>query len=87
MAKNKQKTKMSLKYSAYIEDIVSANSTFDKGMLHIAYEGKNRNGSYISTKSFEKATSSLAYVPLVANYSIDEDKIGSQHLEKIRTGF
>ena len=77
MAKNKQKTKMSLKYSAYIEDIVSANSTFDKGMLHIAYEGKNRNGSYISTKSFEKATSSLAYVPLVANYSIDEDKIGS----------
>ena len=77
MAKNKQKTKMSLKYSAYLEDIVSANSTFDKGMLRIAYEGKNRNGSYISTKSFEDATPSLPYVPLVANYSIDDDAIGS----------
>lgn len=70
-------TKMSVQYSAYLENIVSLNSSFDKGLLSIAYTGDNRNGSHIDSETFEKATSTLPYVPVAANYNIEEDQIGS----------
>lgn len=76
-------TKMSICSSSYLDNIVSSNESFDKGFMYIAYKGNNRNGSYISKEDFEKCAKTLAYVPVVANYKIDKDKIGSHDSEFI----
>lgn len=70
-------TKMSIRTSSYLNGIVSQNESFDKAILRIAYEGKNRNGSYISKKAFENAVTTMAYVPVVTNYKYQTDEIGS----------
>lgn len=76
MQSTKPKKQLSIQYSAYIDNIVETNASFDKGLMFIAYKGDNRNGTRISKESFEDAASSLGYIPVVANYSIKDDKIG-----------
>lgn len=69
-----------LQYASSLTDICEVNSSFDSGVLRIAYEGKNRNGSYITHEAFEKALPSLANVPVVANYSIENNSIGGHDM-------
>ena len=65
-----------LEYASSLTDICEVNSSFDSGVLRIAYEGKNRNGSLITHEAFENALPTLINVPVVANYSIEENSIG-----------
>ncbi|MGF6375106.1 hypothetical protein M2140_000140 [Clostridiales Family XIII bacterium PM5-7] len=69
--------KMSLEYSSTLVSIADANPSFDLGVLRVAYTGKNRNGSFISKESFERAIPSMFGCPVVANYIREEDTIGS----------
>lgn len=80
-----EKKSMSVRYSATISDIVSINSSFDRGVLKIAYSGQNRNGSNISRRAFEKSAPTLAYCPVVVNYNVEEDSFGGHDVEIVRT--
>lgn len=77
LGKKSTSKKMNMQYSAHLSDIVEVNESFDKGLMRIAYHGNNRNRSRITKPNFEKALPTLAYVPVVANYSVKENQIGS----------
>ena len=80
MALNKN---MKLEFSSAITNLTSKNSSFDSGTLRIAYTGKNRNGSFISKKTFESAIPTMFGVPVVANYIREIDEIGSHDGELV----
>lgn len=58
------------------------NERFAKVKVRIAYEGENRNGSYISKEAFEKATSTLKFCPVVGYYLEDKEMFDG-HTEKL----
>lgn len=62
-----------LEYSSAINNIVESNSSFDKARLLIAYTGKNRNNTFISKESFEKAIPTAYNCPVVARYTRTDD--------------
>jgi hypothetical protein len=62
---------MSLKYESSIDNIKELNSSFDVGVLRIAYHGLNRNNSFISKEAFENAIPSMFNCPVVTNYKKD----------------
>lgn len=73
-----------LEYASSLTDICEVNSSFDSGLLRIAYTGENRNGSSISKEAFERALPSLYNVPVVANYSIEDNSIGGHDMGVIK---
>lgn len=66
-----------------VHELCEVNRSFDKGVLKIAYHGKNRNGTYISKEAFENALPSLANVPVVTHYLRKEDELGGHDMELI----
>jgi len=59
---------MYLNYSSSLDKITEINSSFDTGVLRIAYHGLNRNNSFISKESFERNIKSMYNCPVVTNY-------------------
>ena len=60
---------MYLNYSSSFDKITEINSSFDTGILKIAYHGLNRNNSFISKESFERNIKSMYNCPIVTNYN------------------
>lgn len=75
---------MSISFASSLTDVVEANESFDYGVLRVAYEGENRNKSSISHAAFEKALGSIGCVPVVANYSVEDDRIGGHDIGVIK---
>lgn len=75
--------KMNLEYSSALLNLAEANPSFDLGTLRVAYTGKNRNRTFISKKTFERAIHTIYGCPVVANYIRDIDEIGSHDGEFI----
>ena len=73
-----------LTFASSLTDICEANSSFDKGVLRVAYTGKNRNKSYISKESFERALPSALNCPVVANYDVESDSIGGHDMGVVK---
>ncbi len=48
---------MRIVFSSGISNLVEKNSSFDSGVLRVAYTGKNRNNSFISKETYESAVS------------------------------
>lgn len=65
-----------------IDNYELVNERFAKVKVRIAYEGKNRNGSYISKEAFEKSAYSLKYTPIVGYY-VAEDGEFDGHTERL----
>lgn len=82
--KNKRTTTV-LTYETSIEKIRSINSSFDAGILRIAYPGQNRNQSFISKEAFEESTKTIFNCPVVCNYIRETDSIGSHDIEFVDT--
>lgn len=57
------------------------NSSFDSGVLKVAYVGRNRNGSSISKEAFERSMGTIYNCPIVCNYNRERDEIGSHDIE------
>lgn len=74
---------MKITYSSSIERLCEVNSSFDSGVLKVAYVGKNRNGSCISKEAFERSMSTIYNCPIVCNYNRDKDEIGSHDMEVV----
>ena len=66
-----------------VHSICEVNRSFDKGVLRIAYHGKNRNGTRISKEVFEAALPSLANVPVVTHYLRKTDELGGHDMELV----
>lgn len=75
--------KVRLNFTADFSEIIQLNKSFAMGKCAIAYAGRNRNMTSISKEEFEKALPSLKNCPLVANYSLKEDKLGGHDVEFI----
>lgn len=74
---------MSIVFSSGIRNLVERNSSFDSGVLRVAYTGKNRNNSFISKETFERCMPSIYNCPIVCNYDRESDTIGSHDMELV----
>ncbi len=72
---------MKIVYASGIHDLVERNSSFDSGVLRVAYTGKNRNGSFISKETFEQCMPTIYNCPIVCRYDRDSGTIGSHDIE------
>lgn len=77
---------MKLQFNSKLIDITECNSSFDTGVLYIAYHGDNRNKSNISKDVFEKCAPTMYNVPVVAHYIREDDMIGGHDVEIVRKG-
>lgn len=72
---------MKITYSSFVEKLCEVNSSFDAGVLKVAYVGRNRNGSSISKEAFERSMSTIYNCPIVCNYNRERDEIGGHDVE------
>lgn len=75
---------LNLTYASSLTRLCEINSSFDSGILRIAYYGKNRNGSYIDKSTFEKCLKTIYNCPVVCNYNIETDTIGGHDVDLVR---
>lgn len=78
-----KKSVLQLTYESSLTNLCEVNSSFDTGILRIAYAGQNRNGSYISKDAFERSMKTLYNVPVVMNYDRDADTIGGHDVDVV----
>lgn len=72
-------------YESSIDQLTEINSSFDKGILRVAYAGKNRNKSFISKRTFEECIGTIYNCPIVCNYNRESDSIGGHDIEVAAT--
>lgn len=77
--------KFSIVYESAVEKLTEINSSFDRGVLRVAYTGKNRNKSFISKSTFEKCIDTIYNCPIVCNYNRETDSIGAHDVEIVKT--
>ena len=75
---------MNLMFASSLTDLCEVNSSFDSGILRIAYTGANQNKSFISKQAFEKAMKTMYNCPIVANYDRESDEIGSHDMSVVK---
>ena len=76
---------LNLTYASSLTDLCEINSSFDSGILRIAYTGDNRNGSSISKDVFEKCINTIYNCPVVCNYDRETDTLGGHDMEIVRS--
>lgn len=81
-----KKKKISVVFSADVNDIADINESFAKAKMHVAYAGINRNGSSISKEVFEDAIPTMYNCPVVGRYIRATDSFGSHDSEVIIKG-
>lgn len=74
---------MTLTYASSLSDLREINSSFDSGILQIAYPGLNRNKSYISKETFERCIKTMYNCPIVCNYNIETDTLGGHDMDVV----
>ena len=75
---------LNITYESSLTNIVSANPSFDLGVLKVAYTGLNRNNSFINEETFEKCMNTIYNCPIVCNYDRESDSIGSHDIEIVK---
>ena len=71
-------------YESALTNLCERNSSFDSGVLRIAYPGRNRNKTSISKEVFERCIGSLRNCPVVCNYDRESDTLGGHDMEVVR---
>lgn len=75
---------LNLMFASSLTDLCEVNSSFDSGILRIAYTGANQNKTFISKQAFEKAMKTMYNCPIVANYDRENDEIGSHDMSVVK---
>lgn len=75
---------LSMTYESSLTDLCEINSSFDTGVLRIAYTGENRNKSFISKDAFERSIKTMYNCPIVCNYDRESDTLGGHDMEVVR---
>lgn len=65
-----------MRFEFNIADVEKINPLFSKAIVRIAYHGINRNNSYISKETFNKAIPTLFNIPVVGEYLESKDNFG-----------
>ncbi len=74
----------SVVFNSSIEELADINPSFARGILRIAYHGKNRNRMLIPKKAFIDAIPSAFNCPVVCHYDRATDSIGAHDMEVVR---
>lgn len=74
---------LNLTYASSLTHLCEVNSSFDSGVLRIAYAGTNRNGSAISKMAFEKSLKTIYNCPVVCNYDRETETLGGHDMELV----
>lgn len=77
---------LNLTYSSSLTNLCEVNSSFDSGILRIAYAGKNRNNSSIDKATFERCLKTIYNCPIVCSYDRETDSLGGHDMEVVRDG-
>lgn len=77
------KNVLNLTFESSLSHLREINSSFDAGVLQVAYHGRNRNGSAISKAAFERSMDTIWNCPVVCNYDRETDTIGSHDVELV----
>lgn len=72
---------ITLTFASSLSNLREVNSSFDSGVLQIAYHGKNRNGSFISKETFERCIKTMYNCPIVCNYDLETDTFGGHDVD------
>lgn len=75
---------LNLTYASSLTDLCEVNSSFDSGILRIAYSGENRNKSRIDRATFERCLKTIYNCPIVCNYDRETDTLGGHDMEVVR---
>ena len=75
---------MNLTFASSLTDLCELNSSFDKGVLKIAYVGDNRNRSSISKQAFLNCIKTMYNCPVVCNYDRESDTLGGHDMSVVR---
>ena len=75
---------VNMTYASTLTDLCEVNSSFDRGILRIAYAGANRNHSFISKDAFERSIKTIYNCPIVCNYNRETDELGGHDIELVR---
>jgi len=75
---------LNLTFASSLTDLCEMNSSFDKGILKIAYVGDNRNKSSISKQAFLNCLHTMYNCPIVCNYDRETDTLGGHDMEVVR---
>lgn len=75
---------LNLTFASSLTNLCEVNSSFDSGVLRIAYTGKNRNKTAIDKPTFEKCINTMYNCPIVCNYDRDADTLGGHDVEVAR---
>ena len=75
---------LNMTFASSITELRSLNSSFDSGILRIAYPGLNHNRSDISKDVFEKCLPTMFGCPVVCRYDRDSDTLGGHDVEVVR---
>lgn len=65
-----------MRFEFNISNVEKINPLFSKAIVRIAYHGINRNNSYISKETFNKAIPTLFNIPVVGEYLENKDNFG-----------
>lgn len=76
---------LKLTYESSLDNLCKANSSFDSGVLKIAYVGFNRNSTHISKEAFEDSLNTIYNCPIVTAYYRDTDTLGGHDIEIVST--
>ena len=74
---------LNLTYASSLTDLCEVNSSFDSGILRIAYAGQNRNNTAISKSAFEKCLDTIYNCPVVCNYDRETETLGGHDMELV----
>lgn len=77
--------RINIVYKSGLQRFAEDDESFDRGILRVAYTGKNRNGSFISKETFEKCINTIYNKPIVCNYNRETDSIGAHDVEIVQT--
>lgn len=75
---------LNLTFASSLTDLCELNSSFDKGVLKIAYTGDNRNKSSISKQTFQNCIKTMYGCPVVCNYDRETDTLGGHDMQVVR---
>ena len=65
-----------MRFEVNVSNVEKINPLFSKAIVRIAYHGINRNNSYISKETFNKAIPTLFNIPVVGEYLESKDNFG-----------
>ena len=74
---------LNMTFASSLTNLLEVNSSFDMGILKIAYPGLNRNNSFISKEDFIRNLKTIYNCPIVCHYDRETDSLGGHDMDVV----